>query len=152
MKEITLELTDEEVAALQVNNFTDVDMPLLLKISGKIIDATREDEPEPEPRTDYMRKELIEICEKAIVPMDEWSDRDSYSAQVQLAEAWMLLLAGAPFEILTTSSLKTDNRTIWVNFSGIKGFDYFEQGDKYEALCYLPTPARLEETGYGDWY
>lgn len=40
------------------------------------------------------REELIALCERAVVPVEQWSDRDSADAQKQVGEALVLLRAG----------------------------------------------------------
>lgn len=116
-------------------------------------------------RVDYTREELIAICERAVVPMEQWGNRDSDSAQTQLGQTWAYLRAGVPFKVCvapdgSTDShyLATDERTIWVLFYDIEGFGYFERGGdepddgKRTEMSYLPTPARLDERAGRDWY
>ena len=35
------------------------------------------------------REELVNICERSVVPYGSWSDRDSYSAQVNVADIYI---------------------------------------------------------------
>ena len=100
----------------------------------------------------YTREELIQICERAVVPQDQWNDRDCADAHYQLGKAWALLKAGCNFTV------KVEDETIWVTFT-VYGFRCFEYADKeeYEAFadkesCYLPTVSRLEERNGKDWY
>lgn len=105
--------------------------------------------------TDYTREELIAICEASIRPESVWHDRDSERAHRQVGEAWALLKAGCEFRILNEvgerHSLVTDEKTIWVEIDS-KGFDYFEMHEMRTDHFYLPTRARLEQRGSGDWY
>lgn len=97
------------------------------------------------------RDELIALCEAAIRPEKVWHDRDSASAQRQVAEAWALLRAGCDFEI-EKDAPATNERTIWVRIA-YRGFGSFEYGGKIDNdLFYIPTRARLDEAGGGDWY
>lgn len=126
----------------------------------------------------YTREELINICERAVVPFLEWNNRDSYSSQVQLVDIHRLLIIGAEFEI------KIDHETISINFinltENIKGKyrdigyelqidsleDYFEEFGrdnemfesngididcKYGCSGYLPTQKRLEDADGRDY-
>lgn len=105
-------------------------------------------------RTTYTRGELIRICQQASVPEDNWTDRDSARAQMQIGECWALLNAGCEFKILHGGDYcSTDDRTIWVEIQ-YRGFDDFEIGDTLERdTYYLPTIARLDACGVGkDWY
>lgn len=100
-----------------------------------------------------MRKELLEICEKAFVKEKDWRDRDSASAQRQLGECYALLKAGCDFTILTE---KSDENTIWLEVYS-HGFCWFvsidhDKSDMDRETYYLPTKKRLEETNGKDWY
>ncbi len=103
------------------------------------------------PKSDYTRDELIAICERGIVPQEQWLNRDSAGAQRQLGEAWSLLKAGCLFRVLTSGSLITNEDTIWVEFT-INGFNFFESGQAETETAYLPTPARLARSQDEDWY
>lgn len=107
-------------------------------------------------RTDYSREELIAICERAIVPMSKWANRDSPGAQEGIGRTWQLLKAGVDFCIETSGICATDKNTIWLEFDGILSFNSFEygRGEDYETgyRAYLPTPARLDSREGRDWY
>lgn len=60
------------------------------------------------------REELIDICEQSVVSYGSWSDRDSYSAQVNVTDIYKLLKSGCDFEY----NIEND-RTIWVSFINI---------------------------------
>jgi hypothetical protein len=72
----------------------------------------------------------------------------------------MLLKAGCGFSVLhrpegsKETGCFTDKNTIWVEFSGIRGFQAFESGDEYleDDTRYLPTPSKLARANGGDWY
>lgn len=95
------------------------------------------------------REELIELCDRGLVPQERWWDRDSAKAQRQLAECGALLRAGCDFR-LATRPVSTD-RTWWVEVE-FKGFDWFEIHLMSTELYYLPTAERLAERTGGDWY
>lgn len=105
--------------------------------------------------TEYTREDLIAICEKAVVPVDKWRNRDSASAQTQLGKCWALLSAGADFTVSQTGT-STGGRTIWldIEWPGFKAFEYGSADrDVWESgTFYLPTPARLAEADGKDWY
>ena len=107
----------------------------------------------PDPvKTDWTRDELLDICEKALVPQDLWSDRDTAHAQRQVGECRALLKAGCSYGIITMGSTATDYHTIWLTIE-YRGFDYFETGGHLSTeTFYLPTPTRLWEANGGDWY
>ena len=69
-------------------------------------------------KTDYTREELIDLCRDAVVHHTNWGDRDSYSAQVNIQEAYRALTAGWDFE-LSFDGPKTNPRTIWVKFKPV---------------------------------
>ncbi|VXC06823.1 hypothetical protein [Aeromicrobium sp. 9AM] len=107
-------------------------------------------------KTDYTREDLIAICEKAIVPESDWSDRDSQRSQVKIGQAWALLKAGCDWHL--ADDPETDARTIWIEIYS-QGFNWFEGGydgrdDEFltRDLFYLPTPGRLIKADGKDWY
>lgn len=114
--------------------------------------------PRPPRRNDYTREELVALCERAVVAHDQWSDRDSARAHVQLGQLWALLKAGCDFHIN-----KVDDRTgmldIWVTW---RGFQWFEgTGDPAEYrrdelmeddTFYMPGEERLNDMDGKDWY
>lgn len=113
---------------------------------------------------EYTREELIAICEKAIVPQSEWSDRDSFDSIKGVGIAYALLKAGCKFQVLYEEPLITDESTIWIKF-WVKNFSWFEMAneedcpdgycsdsDGSELTIYLPTEKRLEQTKGKDWY
>lgn len=110
-------------------------------------------------RTDYDRDELIEICERAVVPEDKWRNRDSPATQIKVGMAWVLLKASCDFRIMpekpegVASGCFTDTRTIWLEIDR-KTFNTFEtdRDDRDELTVYLPTPAKLDANKGSDWY
>ncbi len=102
-------------------------------------------------KTEYTREELIELCDKAIVPERIWRDRDSHEAQKNIAVCRGLLLCGCDFTILTIGDLKTDNNTIWIEISA-DGFACFEGGHKVTENFYIPSATRLLNHINKDWY
>lgn len=111
-------------------------------------------------KTDYTREELIAICERAVVPIDKWSDRDSPSSHEKLGLCWVMLKAGGDFAIHRTAKegergCFTDDRTIWltVRWPGFNNFEFGTTNQPSESdEFYLPTPERLDATAGRDWY
>lgn len=108
------------------------------------------------------RDELIELCERAIVPEEFWGNRDSELSHLQVGRLWALLKAGCEYRVITESNKRQDDfscvsneDTIWVSVSS-RGFHWFENedGDDYLTIerYYLPTEKRLEERQGLDWY
>lgn len=100
----------------------------------------------------YNREDLIFICQKAIVPVEDWWNRDSPEAQIQIGKCWALLKAGCPFVILTEGGLSSYDNTIWVEIEH-PDFSTFVTGSRpVNETFYLPTPKRLKERKGQDWY
>ncbi|WP_136057268.1 hypothetical protein [Microbacterium sp. K24] len=99
-------------------------------------------------------EELIALCERAVVPVSEWRNRDTARSQERIGTAWALLKAGC--EWVASSDPRTDDDTIWVEIR-FPGFNAWEYGrddrDNWEdELFYIPTAARLDASAGGDWY
>lgn len=95
------------------------------------------------------RDDLIALCERGVVPVDRWYNRDSASAQKQLGEARALLSAGCDFTL--SADPASDQSTWWVRIT-YPGFGHFDWGGEWEDdLFYIPTAERLERRD-GDWY
>ena len=101
----------------------------------------------------YTRDELVAICERAVVPHEQWSDRDTASAQEGVGKAWAFLRAGCDFHVITEGDIcVTDDRTIWVEITH-DNFGVIDWGGPQETeTFYLPTSARLDATAGRDWY
>jgi hypothetical protein len=106
---------------------------------------------------DYTREELIAICEAAVVPVQEWRNRDTPDAQSKLGTCWAMLRAGCEFHVITKPTFPGDGcvadaRTIWLEVLQ-PDFCTFEEGSApaWEHY-YLPTRARLAERAGRDWY
>lgn len=103
------------------------------------------------------REELIDLCEKALVPQEKWRNRDSAEAQLQIGRCWALLRAGCEFRICDREEddpCLTNEYTVWVEIT-YKGFDYFDSlydESMDEATFYIPTQKRIEERNGRDWY
>lgn len=100
----------------------------------------------------YTREELIALCEKAVVPVEKWNNRDTPDAQLQVAAAWWMLKSNCPFSV----GVDSDDRTIWVSiraprFAHIE-CDLTDPENWTEDSCYIPTQARLDAAAGGDWY
>lgn len=103
-------------------------------------------------RTTYNRDELVELCNRAIVSHERWSNRDSATAQKQVGELLVLLRAGCPFEVVKEGVWVTNERTVVVKMY-YRGFMQFEEGEGLaQESFYLPTQTRLDEANCGDWY
>lgn len=107
---------------------------------------------------EYTREMLIEICEKAIVPVKLWRNRDTPQAQLGVYKCLGLLKAGCNFQVSYPRHPRdiggciTDGRAIWLHIfhPSFGTFDHSGPGD--EVRHYLPTLARLEQADGGDWY
>lgn len=104
--------------------------------------------------TTYTREDLIAICERAVVPVNRWSNRDSARSQEKIGTAWALLKAGCDWH--ESVSPASDEDTIWIEIE-YPGFSAFEEGRderEYweEELFYLPTEKRLDRWSGKDWY
>lgn len=97
------------------------------------------------------REELIALCDRGVVPQSQWFNRDSASAQKQLAVARTLLMAGCDFRLDDGPYTKSDADTWWVEIT-YEGFDFHEVGDLSVDTFYIPTDARLRARAGRDWY
>ena len=106
------------------------------------------------------RDALISICERAIVDVSKWRNRDSPSSQEKTGMLWSLLKANCQFEILfEKDGLCTDERIIWIRVWSPKfrhfdwdGFDLNDKDTMDDETFYLPTIARLDMVNGSDWY
>lgn len=111
-------------------------------------------------KDDYTREELVAICERAVVPVEKWTNRDSSGAQHGVGVAWVMLKAGADFYINPARpgvrGCHTDDDTIWIDiyWPGFQAFEYgrSDHANWEDASVYLPTPARLDRADGDDWY
>lgn len=103
--------------------------------------------------SDLTREALIDICERAIVPHDRWSDRDTPGAQEGVGKAWAFLKAGCEFRVMTKGKYcVTGERTIWIEIDH-DDFGVIDWGGPGETeTFYLPTHSRLEQANGSDWY
>ena len=113
----------------------------------------------PTIRTDYGREELIAICERGVVPVREWADRDSPGAHEKLGLCWVMLKAGCEFSVhragAGNSGCHTNERTIWLTiwWPNFSDFEYGTTKVPSESeTFYLPTPSRLDAANGRDWY
>jgi hypothetical protein len=103
------------------------------------------------------RDELIDICERAIVSVADWSNRDTPAAHLNIGICWALLKAGCTYEVRRQGKFIDcygDDTTIWLDIT-YPNFDDFEGGwqdiTTHSKTFYLPTLSRLKESN-GDWY
>jgi hypothetical protein len=103
----------------------------------------------------YSRQDLIKICEKAIVDVSKWDDRDTPITQQQVGIVWALLKANCIFEIE-----KVDAGTIWL-YIYAPSFRHYDCGEDFDInnkdqldkeYFYLPTLERLKANKNQDWY
>lgn len=99
-------------------------------------------------------EELIALCERAVVNVGNWHDRDSARSQVRIGTAWALLKAGCEWR--EASSPISTEETIWIEID-YPGFYAWEEGrddrDNWEQeTFYIPTAARLDASTGRDWY
>ena len=96
------------------------------------------------------REELIALCERGVVPVSQWFNRDSAGAQIQLGKALALLRAGAEF--YTAGDPADTDQTIWISIT-YPGFAHFDWDGEWEHdTFYIPTDARLRDRAGKDWY
>lgn len=100
---------------------------------------------------EYTREVLIDLCERSIVPVDQWSDRDSAQCMIQLGSCLALLKCGCDFKVLYEDVLCTNEETIWVEIE-YPGFAAFEGFNSTKSNFWLPTEKRLRDNQGRDWY
>ncbi|TAK59544.1 hypothetical protein [Methylobacter sp.] len=114
----------------------------------------------PKVKIDYSREQLIDICERAIVPHGRWSNRDTPHSQRDVGQAWAYLKAGCVYKVKTKenntvagSACNTDEHTIWIEIIH-KSFASMEDDEVQleRTTFYLPTLKRLESYDGRDWY
>jgi len=79
----------------------------------------------------YIREQLIKICERAVVPHQKWHDRDSFLAQKSIQSVYKGLTAGLDFKIITQEDdpdYHSDEKTILIKFTTPIDFDKLEKG------------------------
>ena len=97
----------------------------------------------------YTRDELISIAYDAVMPYEQWCERDTPDAQIGAATVGALLRAGCKYKVLSQGSrvVVTDGHTIWLEILHYE----FESEERWETY-YLPTRESLEKTPGRDWY
>jgi hypothetical protein len=97
---------------------------------------------------DISREELLSICEDAIIPWQNWEDRDSFSSQVLVSDIFGLLSTDATFTVTQ------DAETFWVSFKNVTQEQINEANTHF--LSYDDRDEYLEENpdyemfiGYG---
>jgi hypothetical protein len=100
------------------------------------------------------REQLIALCERAVVPVENWRNRDSSDAQKQVGEALMLLRAGAEYVEATSPEQADDTIWIYIYYPGFTAFEYgsADRANWERELFYIPTAARLDRANGKDWY
>ena len=127
------------------------------------------------------REDLIKLCEDAVVPCSKWDNRDSYSAQVNIQDAYKGLTGGVPYKytiedygIISIAfeqptkeqrkafkHLEIDSLEDYIDWheeqygkdSRYEMFDSHPVNWKENYLsAYIPTRERLIEANGNDWY
>ena len=103
------------------------------------------------PQPELTREYLIDLCERSIVPVEKWYNRDTPHTQEKVGLAWVLLKSGCEWR--AAKDPKSDKNTIWIEIFH-PDFRTFEEDRDYREKClfYLPTESRLERSKGGDWY
>ena len=99
------------------------------------------------PMGEYTKEDIIKLCDDGVVHFSEWDDRDTPSAQSQLATARAYLIAGCPFRMCIKGSIRSDDETVWIEIKHYK----FEDEPSFHTY-YIPTRKRLDESKEKDWY
>ena len=110
--------------------------------------------------SNFTRQQLISICERAVVDVSKWRNRDSPSSQESIGKLWVLLKANCQFEVLyENDGLCTNDNTIWLRVWSPKfrhfdwdGFDLNDRDTMEDETFYMPTTARLDHSNGNDWY
>lgn len=97
------------------------------------------------------REELIALCEKAIIPLNKWRNRDTPEGQAQLGICWAYLKAGCDF--------KADEGIYFVilnifhpTFNTIERQEGLGGPELEESSFYIPTQRQLDRKKGGDWH
>lgn len=98
------------------------------------------------------RDDLLSLCERAVVPVENWSNRDSSDAQRQLGECTALLKAGCKFKVFHGNGHSSDTLEVLVEYPGFNAFEYGADSANETETFYVPTPERLERNAGRDWY
>lgn len=121
----------------------------------------------------YTRDYLIDICERAVVPCSNWSNRDSYIAQINVQNIYRGLMLGLDYTVdesdydsLTINfincnpiqpdadqyNLDIDNLDSYFELKGTDS-EMFYCSSHFDAYGgFLPTEKRLQEADGYDWY
>jgi hypothetical protein len=94
---------------------------------------------------EYTREQLIELCDKAIVPFEKWQNRDTPKAQSDIGTIRAYLKAGCKYRIVT--DMPGDPETIWLQIHHYQ----FEDGADWH-LYYMPSQKKIDAANGGDWY
>ena len=100
---------------------------------------------------DNTRKRLITLCERGIVQVDKWMDRDTPATQEQLGICWAYLNAGCDFRI--TSEEECIYLTIFhPTFRTIESQHPEEPEELEFSDFYIPTEQKIKQCKGQDWY
>jgi len=110
----------------------------------------------------YTRDELIDICERAIIPQKLWEQAQTEKVQKDIGRCWQLLKCRCDYQII---GILTEG-LIGIHFF-VHSQEWFEHGDNPEDTSeytgfsfdsdkndlgfHLPTPDRLEKFIGKDW-
>jgi hypothetical protein len=97
------------------------------------------------------REELITLCEKAVVSVEKWENRDTPAAQEQIGICWAYLKAGCEFEVIESDAFYHQISIFHPTFHTIESQQPMEPMELEETSFYVPTQQRIESSE-GDWY
>ncbi len=97
------------------------------------------------------REELISLCEKGIIPVEKWRNRDTPEAQAQLGICWAYLKAGCEFNVDIGIYFIILN-IFHPTFSTIERQEPLGGPELEETSFYVPTQRQLDRKNGGDWH
>ena len=109
-------------------------------------------------KKEILRKKLINILDKAVVPYENWMNRDTPSAQEWCAKMRMYLLAWCDFKLMSSYDEEVSLEKIKeylaskipTMYLSILHYE-FENKATWDT-CYMPSPHKLKIMKWGDWY
>jgi hypothetical protein len=98
----------------------------------------------------YTREKIIELCDKGIVPLDKWSNRDTPSAQSGIGLIRTYLIAGCDFKL---DNAEDEFDPSWIGAPSIELLFEFSAEEFGDCECgYFPSEKCLEVVNGNDWY
>jgi len=96
----------------------------------RTLDDIKEEKKVAQNNNAINRDELISICEDAIVPWQNWQNRDSGSSQYLVTDIYSLLKAGCDYEVTIENG-----ETIWITFIDVTYDIVRDAIDNYNLYC-----------------